>query len=83
MSEQSYSAEEEERTQAVIVPENQVEAAMDSLNKLFKDRVGDDDGDGNGNGNGDLKAKAAVQGTACHYTGVRPHRDHTCGDVVE
>jgi hypothetical protein len=82
MSEQSYSAEEAP-TQALIVPENQVEAAMDSLNKLFKDRFGGDNGEGNGNGNGEPKVDAAVQGTACHYTGVRPHRDHHCGDVQE
>jgi hypothetical protein len=60
---------------------------VDSLNRLAAEkRVSEDDDEGNNgnNGNnGDLKAATAVQGTACHYTGRRPNRDITCGDLLE
>jgi hypothetical protein len=75
--ERAYSPEEEEApTQALIIPERHVDAAMKVLNELGDDGNGDD-------GDGDPKTKLTVLGTACHYTGRRPHRDHTCGDVVE
>jgi hypothetical protein len=86
--ESSYAPEqEEEPAHALVVPENMVQEAVDSLNRLAAEkRVSEDDDEGNNgnNGNnGDLKAATAVQGTACHYTGRRPNRDITCGDLLE
>jgi hypothetical protein len=87
--ESSYAPEQaEEPAHALVVPENMVREAVESLNRLAADkRSAEDDDEGNngnlGNNGNDLKAATAVQGTACHYTGRRPSRDITCGDLLE
>lgn len=64
------SEQEEEPTQALIVPENFVRAAMDSLNRLAADP---------GDYGGGPQTVAVVVGTNCVYTNYR--NDHHCYDV--
>jgi hypothetical protein len=81
-SESSYPAAEEEGppTRAVIVPESLGEEFTRSLNELLEDKDGNNGG-GDGGDEGPDKA-LTVDGTACRFTGRRPHRDHHCGDIV-
>ena len=59
----------EERTHALIVPENFVAEAMDSLTRLADER---------GLGGGKIRI---FQGSNCYWTHpARPHRDHHCLD---
>lgn len=77
--EPSYPSEqEEEPIDAVIVPENIVGAAMDSLNRLAADPGGPEPAADDELG----VLVRVVHGTHCFYTGKRPHRDQRCGDLV-
>lgn len=63
-------------SQAIVIPERYSDDVMAILRDSFNVELNDDERE-------TLGANSVVQCTAGHYTGVRPHRDYTCGDVLE